>query len=953
MAKERYKTDINSEGWVSKLRYSRSFMAKLILSEPQTKEFYAALATRLLSYEKMRSRLSWSGIRFTAGRKPVAKISFGGKTINIALALSPEDYPSGKYKLKELKKTGRNRAFGGKLRISSAGANRFALKLIDDIAERNSLSVKKTPIAEISAKDFPADTFQNLLARGLIRLLKSEVKPPETMPFEAAIGDSSAEIPKTDRADAYYDTLVTSEELMCRHEEFGEILNAVRGGAIIKFRKKDVLSSLDEKWISALEDSMQALDEVIRAPSHFIEENEELLPIERTKKVTPRSLLHLSQHTGLISRIEGDNVIPSKLLNVFRDDSIMTYENKFINTLILRLYEFVAVRFETAAGAADRETTELEAAGKLDFEEVNASFSTKISIVAPKKEGGKNYAKNSDLYERARKLYEAVGDYRESDFRKRMGGACIRPPVMHTNAILKNKNLRQCLMLWEFIEGYEDKAGFASEERECAISKEYEEQVFRAVAGEYLVFRHNALSAKKKQEKAVIKAASTYASEVAASKENPEAQKDEMLFAIEAAVAADVALSESSRKERERKRAERLALEMKQAEREGLEKERQHSSVDNLPVSLTRAKVGAANGRSALKRTKTAPFGAGARALGAGEGSVYYRKSLAAKLMLGDSAVKEYYVGIYNKFTARAGVRARASFGHVTFYFKGKPLALITVIGKTLRVYYALDFEDLEPKYHAADCSKIRKYAATPAMLKVRSNRAYGYALELAEKTLAGIPEIKPHFVLQASDYPKRDIEQLIPEGLVRKDLRASRFGKGFALNKKHRTIVLADVEPDTDYSADYLKAAREKTSKDKKAEKTVSLDGIIGPGDVYGVLIDTEEKLEEERLEKLKEEYAEKPVEKHFEGGGGDPLIARKEATDYSPVITSLPEKKKEPEEKVVTEVQAGGDALLPKPTAASEIGKKRFNSEKTSGTNAVKHERIGLFRRMFRRKR
>ena len=51
------------EEWVSKLRYSRSFMAKLLLSEPETKEYYAALTTRLLSYEKIRSRLSWSGVR--------------------------------------------------------------------------------------------------------------------------------------------------------------------------------------------------------------------------------------------------------------------------------------------------------------------------------------------------------------------------------------------------------------------------------------------------------------------------------------------------------------------------------------------------------------------------------------------------------------------------------------------------------------------------------------------------------------------------------------------------------------------------------------------------------------------------------------------------------------------------------------------------------------------------
>ena len=88
------------EEWVSKLRYSRSFMAKLLLSEPETKEYYAALTTRLLSYDKIRSRLSWSGVRYSAGKKVIAKIVFGGKTLNVFFALDAADYSEGRYKLK-------------------------------------------------------------------------------------------------------------------------------------------------------------------------------------------------------------------------------------------------------------------------------------------------------------------------------------------------------------------------------------------------------------------------------------------------------------------------------------------------------------------------------------------------------------------------------------------------------------------------------------------------------------------------------------------------------------------------------------------------------------------------------------------------------------------------------------------------------------------------------------
>ena len=57
-----------SRDWVAKLRYSRSFTAKLVVSDLAVKEYYASVATALLSYERVRARVGWSGITFTRGR---------------------------------------------------------------------------------------------------------------------------------------------------------------------------------------------------------------------------------------------------------------------------------------------------------------------------------------------------------------------------------------------------------------------------------------------------------------------------------------------------------------------------------------------------------------------------------------------------------------------------------------------------------------------------------------------------------------------------------------------------------------------------------------------------------------------------------------------------------------------------------------------------------------------
>lgn len=63
------------------------------------------------------------------------------------------------------------------------------------------------------------------------------------------------------------------------------------------------------------------------------------------------------------------------------------------------------------------------------------------------------------LWHRVQRLNEIVSGYMQSSFVKAMDKNYIRPPVMRTNAILKNKYFNECLALWEFIESYED-AGY-------------------------------------------------------------------------------------------------------------------------------------------------------------------------------------------------------------------------------------------------------------------------------------------------------------------------------------------------------------------------------------------------------------------------------------------------------------------------------------------------------------
>ena len=266
------------------------------------------------------------------------------------------------------------------------------------------------------------------------------------------------------------------------------------GSVTVELKKKYMLKAIDETWVNVIEESLNAVDACIRNPSKYIEEREEVLPIELSRNITNRSLRHLAQHTNYIQKIENDTITPSKILNVYREETIMTYENKFINTLINHLYTFVSRRYSVAKEKGQDEKSTLFNFSS-DFNQGNLSGRLSLGIEIfekPDSDVNNTYVLTTPLWSRVEKLFRIVSDYISSDFAKSMGKSYVNPPIMRTNAILKNKNRRQCLALWEFIESY-DNAGFGLLIQEDAesVDEAYLKDVYSALALQYVMFRYN------------------------------------------------------------------------------------------------------------------------------------------------------------------------------------------------------------------------------------------------------------------------------------------------------------------------------------------------------------------------------------------------------------------------------------------------------------------------------
>ena len=483
---------------------------------------------------------------------------------------------------------------------------------------------------------------------------------------------------------------------------YSEALSAFReGSGTAQLRKRFMLKAIDEAWVCAIEDALPSLDTIIRNPGMSLVQEESVLPIEQTKKVTSRSVQHLSQHTDYINEISSDGMVrPSKLLNVYQDETIFTYENKFINTLLNYLYGFVSRRYQSALkqGEDKKETTfELtrefacgeEQSGKIT---VTVQFSEKPQ----EKEVIKNKIYTTDLWRRVERINTIVNSYMNSPFARRMGHAMVHPPIMRTNKILKNVDFRQCLALWEFMEQY-DNTGYEMliQEDLETVSDECIEQFYQTLSLQYALFRKH-IKGEFEKENALDQRRS----------DQPLAPrfKDEL-------DAVDEREFDQTYDNRDNEKLSESDEEIEQAILVALEADR-----------LFFAEEADAEEEAVMDK---------------GEVLYRYRHSFTARLIYAQDPTQSYYTAIKNELLSYEDVRSKVSWNHDAFSIGRHKCARLNVRGKTLFLYLPLSPAAYpQSKYHHTDLSGSKKFGDLPFLLKIRSPRGEKYAKELIAEVM-------------------------------------------------------------------------------------------------------------------------------------------------------------------------------------------------------------------------
>ena len=210
------------------------------------------------------------------------------------------------------------------------------------------------------------------------------------------------------------------------------------------------------EWLELMEDTVRYLDNIFRNPNRFIVNEEEVVNVEKARRVTVETIKHLAKHTNFIQEIsDKGEVRPSKILNINKDESFNTYENRVIYTLVQNMMSFVEVKkktMSTSSSLKDTKRCEYTATTRVGAEKVNLSL-TMDAKTAFKKDVGSN--ENGSLEDRIQKLEFQIKDLTNSDVYKMLSKAHVArviPPIKKTNLILKNVNFQYAMKLWDYLQ---------------------------------------------------------------------------------------------------------------------------------------------------------------------------------------------------------------------------------------------------------------------------------------------------------------------------------------------------------------------------------------------------------------------------------------------------------------------------------------------------------------------
>ena len=215
-------------------------------------------------------------------------------------------------------------------------------------------------------------------------------------------------------------------------------------------------------WLDEIEKACPFIDIIVRIPKIALIKEEEVVKIEKSKKITVASVKDLTKHSDYINKFDkkNDNVEPKKILDVRSEETFNIYENRFLYTLINDMDKFIYEKEKLLDNFVVRDNKSLEytASTVTTNEKVNVEIKVVSESLPTSKVDDDIKEELKKIKARLKRVKEYIGSWQKSEMIKSLEKAhvpFINPPIKKTNLILKNPNFRIAVTLWEYLNNYD------------------------------------------------------------------------------------------------------------------------------------------------------------------------------------------------------------------------------------------------------------------------------------------------------------------------------------------------------------------------------------------------------------------------------------------------------------------------------------------------------------------
>ncbi len=294
----------------------------------------------------------------------------------------------------------------------------------------------------------------------------------------------------------YFKKINTTFVGVNKQDDFArKFMNLLESGNITLYQKERRERRIfDDSWMDSVEGIIPVIDKLTRNPRETLKKVSHVVPVERAKRIDADTIRHLAQNTHLIKNVdESGAVMPTKVLTYYNEADLGTYENRFLRSLVDKLYLFIEKRYDLIVQKMHTEYINyLNVKSEVEWNEATIEYDVtmRINQTMPKDEIDR---KNQELFDRMTNMRTAITNFKMSEFMREMREfAPVNPPIMKTNIIMKNPDFRQCYYLWVLMDQV-DRIGYDVEvyERDVEFDERYLAEVENMLMVIYATIANN------------------------------------------------------------------------------------------------------------------------------------------------------------------------------------------------------------------------------------------------------------------------------------------------------------------------------------------------------------------------------------------------------------------------------------------------------------------------------